>query len=348
MEASHAEPLGPTLCETPLTEGISAGLVSVVIPVYNRISMLREAVASVWAQTYRPVELILVDDGSTDGSGEACDRLAADAPELVQAVHTPNRGPGAAREAGRLLVRGEFVQYLDSDDLLLPRKLELQVKILEENPQAGVAYGYTRFRPRAGPPVEKPWKGSGELRETMFPWFLTERWWDTPTPLYRRSVTDRVGPWLPLWQEEDWEYDCRIAALGTRLVRVEEFVAEVRDHSEGRLSGGDSLDCRKLESRAQAHSLVYQHARCAGIGFDDPFMRQYARELFLLSRWCGAAGLTRHAQELFVLAREASGDRCNSLDFRVYDAVTRLLGWGIIGRLSCWSDSLRRVRGRIA
>ncbi len=326
------------------TEGSEtlSGLISVVIPVHNRAGMMREAVASVATQDYRPVEILLIDDGSTDGTAEACDELSTAMPDLVRVLHRPNGGPGAARETGRLAARGEFLQYLDSDDLLLPGKFESQVAALQRAPDAGVAYGYTRFRRRNGALVDGPWKGSGMERETMFPWFLVERWWDTPTPLYRRFVCDAAGPWLPLWQEEDWEYDCRIAASGVKLVQVPEFLVEVRDHAEPRLSGGSIRDRRNVESRCTAHRHVYGHARSAGIGPESPFMQQYARELFLLARQAGGADLGAEARELFRLAREASGPgRGRGADFRAYAVVAGLLGWAAAGRLSCLVDRLR-------
>jgi glycosyltransferase involved in cell wall biosynthesis len=99
---------------------IVPGLVSTVIPVHNRPGMLAEAIASVLAQTHRPIEILVVDDGSTDDTGRAADALAAANAQIVRVVHQANRGPGAAREAGRRLAGGEFLQYLDSDDLLLP------------------------------------------------------------------------------------------------------------------------------------------------------------------------------------------------------------------------------------
>src|SRR5262245_3265283 len=99
------------------------GLVSTIIPVHNRPALLREAVASVIAQTYRPVEIIIVNDGSTDATGREAEALAKTHSE-VRAIHRENGGPGAAREKGRLAARGEFIQYLDSDDLLLPTKFK--------------------------------------------------------------------------------------------------------------------------------------------------------------------------------------------------------------------------------
>jgi hypothetical protein len=331
-----------------VTAGASSitGLVSVIVPVFNRPEMLLEAVACVEAQTYRQLELILVDDGSTDGTGELCERLALERPGLVRTLREANGGPGAARETGRLAARGEFIQYLDSDDLLLPRKLEWQVEALRARPDAGIAYGFTRYRHPDGTIAVGPWKGSGEERETMFPWFLTERWWDTPNPLYRRAVCDAAGPWLPLRQEEDWEYDCRIAAMGTKLVQVKEFVAEVRDHEGDRLSRGSARDIRQMTARAQAHVAVLAHAIRSGITPDDPHMKSYARELFLLSRQCGAAGLAGESRELFRLAREASGaPRAKGLDFRAYRVLAFMLGWRRAGSVACRADGLRPIQG---
>ena len=73
------------------------------------------------------------------------------------------------------------------------------------------------------------WKRTGERISTMFPSFLQSRWWDTSTPLYRREVTDLAGPWLALRNEEDWEYDCRIASKRGRLHYCDTFVSDTRD-----------------------------------------------------------------------------------------------------------------------
>src|SRR5579871_51520 len=93
------------------------GLVSTIIPVYNRPMMLREAVASVLSQTYRPIEVIIVDDGSTDQTPVVAEEVTRANPLEVVFVRKANSGPGPTRETGRLAARGEFIQYLDSDDL---------------------------------------------------------------------------------------------------------------------------------------------------------------------------------------------------------------------------------------
>ena len=318
-------------------------LVSTIIPVFNRGGMLREAVSSVLAQTYRPIEVLIVDDGSTDDTAGVADQLAADNADEIRIIHQHNTGPGLAREAGRQAANGEFIQYLDSDDLLLPRKFELQVEGLKSNPGCGASYGKTRYRHSDGRVEAEAWKGSGSKVETMFPAFLLERWWDTPTPLYRSSLCEQAGPWTGLRLEEDWEYDSRIASLGVRLHYCAEFIVEIRDHEQQRLCKGEALDPSRLRDRARSHALILRHAQKAGIDEGFPEMQHFARELFLLSRQCGAAGLSPESKELFGLAREASGaERGKGWDFRLYGLMAGITGWALLGRMACYSDSMRK------
>lgn len=321
-----------------------AGLVSTIIPVYNRSVLLREAVESVLFQTYRPIEVIIVDDGSTDETSRVAEELAATNPNVIRVLHMTNSGPAVAREAGRQVAQGEFIQYLDSDDLLLPRKFEVQVAALREHPECGIAYGKTQFV-RVGEAAEPhAHRRTGDHFEYLFPALLLSRWWCTQTPLYRRSLTDRIGPWRDLWNEEDWEYDTRAAALGTRLCYCNEFVSIQRAHQPDQhlcYQGGSAP--KKLRDRAIAHSLILAHAQAAGIGPEIPEMQHFARELFLLARQCGAAGLAAEARELFQLARAASGpERGSGLDFRLYRLLAGVVGWTRAGQFACAIDRWRR------
>jgi glycosyltransferase involved in cell wall biosynthesis len=317
------------------------GLVSTIIPVYNRSTLLREAVASVLAQSYRPIEVIIVDDGSTDETGREAEAISEAYP-TVRAIHRDNGGPGAARETGRLAARGEFIQYLDSDDLLLPKKFELQVAGLRRCGDCAVSYGKTRFYAHNHDPTDVAWKRTGERISTMFPSFLQSRWWDTSTPLYRREVTDLAGPWTRLKNEEDWEYDCRIASKWGRLHYCDAFVSDTRVTFGYQLSAAGSSDPEKLRDRAAAHRLILEHAIAARIPHEISEMRHFARELFLLARQCGAAGLADEARMLFGLARQASGSqRSRGIDFLLYGAGARLVGWRAMGSLTCSLDRLR-------
>lgn len=324
---------------------IVPGLVTTILPVHNRPAMLAAAVDSVLAQSYRPVEILIVDDGSTDDTARVADRLAGEHSDLVRVLHTTNGGPGAAREAGRSEARGEFLQYLDSDDVLLPRKFELQVEALRADPECGASYGMTRYVDETGQGGDRAWKRTGERIEWMFPSFLVERWWGTSTPLYRRSVTDAAGPWTSLWNEEDWEYDCRVAVQGRRLAYVPHFVSEQRGHGADRLSRDGSRDPGKLRDRAAAHALILGHAERAGIVPEQEEMRHFARELFLLSRQCGEAGLAHEARHLHGLAGRASRGDGVRLDWRVYGVLAGVFGWGRMGRLACARDRRRAGRG---
>lgn len=318
------------------------GLVTTIIPVHNRPAQLREAVESVLAQDYRPIEIIIVDDGSTDETYAAAQALAAEHPGIIRAETQTNAGPGMARERGRRLARGEFIQYLDSDDVLLPGKFSLQVAGLRANPECGVAYGKTHFCIDGTLGERSAWKRTGERIYSMFPSFLESRWWGTSTPLYSRVATDAAGAWLGLSSEEDWEYDCRIAGQGTLLVYVDEFVSEEHEHAGLRLSRGGSVLPNKLRDRADAHALILGHALRAHIGPEVPEMQHFSRELFLLSRQCGAAGLAAESRRLFELSRQASGvARSRGLDFRLYKMAASILGWVAMGRLSGWLDKAR-------
>jgi hypothetical protein len=318
------------------------GLVSTIIPVYNRSEELIRAVESVLTQTYKQIEIIIVDDGSTDSTFAVAQQLASRHPEIIYAYSQPNSGPGVAREKGRCVARGEFIQYLDSDDVLLPHKFQWQVTGLQANLDCGVSYGMVRYRYPDDSVTSEPQKHTGVYVPTIFPLMLQYRWWDTPVPLYRTEVCSQAGAWTTLRLEEDWEQDCRIAALGVRLHYCSEYICEVFIHDGARLSRGDALDPTRLCDRAKAHTLILSHAIRAGITEEQPEMQHFAKELFLLARQCGAAGLSQESRQLFHLAWQASTSEIrNSFKFKCYKVLATLFGWNYIGKLVCWSDRWR-------
>ena len=131
-------------------EGAATGMgnggprVSVVIPFLNGERFLPQAVASVLTQTYRDWELLLVDDGSSDGSTAMAQQYVASDPGRVRYLDQPghlNRGISAARNLGLLHARGTYLAFLDSDDVWVPSKLEQQIDILESYPEVDFVYG---------------------------------------------------------------------------------------------------------------------------------------------------------------------------------------------------------------
>jgi glycosyltransferase involved in cell wall biosynthesis len=126
----------------------SKPLVSSIIIFLNAEKFIQEAIKSVFAQTYDHWELLLVDDGSTDGSTAIAQRYAKQYPEKVRYLEHnghQNRGMSASRNLGINNAKGEYIAFLDADDVWLPPKLERQVAILDLQPEAGMVYGSTQM-----------------------------------------------------------------------------------------------------------------------------------------------------------------------------------------------------------
>lgn len=113
-------------------------LVSVIIPVYNGEKYLAETLESVLAQSYRPIETIVVDDGSTDRTAD----VARSVSRTVHYYYQPNSGSSAARNAGVQKARGSMLAFLDSDDLWVKEKLSLQMPVIETTPGPDMVFGH--------------------------------------------------------------------------------------------------------------------------------------------------------------------------------------------------------------
>jgi glycosyltransferase involved in cell wall biosynthesis len=170
--------------------------ISVIVPTYNRGNYILEAVESVLSQTYRLVELIVVDDGSTDDTGRILSELEAD---LIY-IRQENRGFAAARNVGVDNSSGSFLAFLDSDDIWLEDKLRMQMEVFEHSPETDVVYG--RARQFISP----------ELAEDEKAPLLHMDGKDLPSPLacsmlIRRRAFERVGPFdesLCIGVEMEW------------------------------------------------------------------------------------------------------------------------------------------------
>jgi glycosyltransferase involved in cell wall biosynthesis len=318
------------------------GLVSTIIPVYNRPEMLVIAVETVVRQTYRPIEIIIVDDGSSDNTLEVAQNLAKHH-DFIRVKKIENSGAGIAREHGRQIANGEFIQYLDSDDLLDASKFSLQVSALQAHPHAGACYCKTSIE--FSQPVERieAWKRTGEKIDSILPSMLAGRWWGTSTPLYRRVACDAAGPWTALINEEDWEYDCRIALSYNQLCRVNQTLSTERHHDAPRLSNNGASDPTKLASRAQAHLRIVEHALNAKFDHRTHEFEHLLVACFFLARQCAEVGLVAQSKLLLSAAHKnlsvASKQRTK---IRVFKACAKLLGWKTMGKLSTMFDRLRQ------
>ncbi|MCJ7664359.1 MAG: glycosyltransferase [Desulfobacterales bacterium] len=181
--------------------------VSVIIPTHNRKAFVLEAVASVLAQTYGDYELIVVDDGSSDGTDEALKRYEAH----LQYLYQENQGVSVARNCGLERARGEFIAFLDSDDLWLPKKLDMQLAFMDQHPEAQICYT-DEIWIRSGVRVN-PKKRHAKYSGWVYPHCLALCIISPSSALIRRSLFEQVGgfdPGLPVC--EDYDLWLRVAA----------------------------------------------------------------------------------------------------------------------------------------
>ena len=155
-------------------------LVSVVIPVFNGEQYLAATIESVLAQTYHPLEVIVVDDGSTDGSADIVKRY-----QEVRYFHQPNRGVAAARNVGISRARGEFIAPLDQDDVWYPDAVEVMADALLGHPEAGYVIARQEFVLEPG--VTKPPWLKGELLRGDHPAF------NPGGVMIRKAVLEALG-----------------------------------------------------------------------------------------------------------------------------------------------------------
>lgn len=204
-------------------------LVSVIVPTYNCAHYLEAAVESVFGQTYSALECIVIDDGSTDQTNEILAKLANRFPTLITAAKT-HRGPSLARNMGLQLCSGDFVCFLDADDVFLPDKIARQVQFLDTHPEVGLVYSDYLVVSEDLHPLAV---FVAELPRELDPLdaFCYRNWFNPSVTLLRRTVIDRVGGFDPnLLVAEDWDYWIRCATIA-RISYLAGTVALYRQHS---------------------------------------------------------------------------------------------------------------------
>jgi glycosyltransferase involved in cell wall biosynthesis len=228
---------------------VPAGSISVVLPVFNGEPFIGEAIESMLAQTRPASELIVIDDGSTDGSAAVAERFPG-----VRLIRTENRGPAAARNTGVAVSTGDLITFLDADDLMKPDRLERQAAALEEDQSASFALG--RAEVVTEPGVEPP------------RWVEQERRFYMQMSLFAtRAVFERVGPFdedLRLGDDTDWLF--RAFEAGLRPALVPEPVIVRRYH--GRNISCDPGAMREAQFKLLRRRLARKRAsapRKAGV-----------------------------------------------------------------------------------
>jgi glycosyltransferase involved in cell wall biosynthesis len=198
-------------------------LVSILVPAYNAEEWIAETIRSAIAQTWTRKELIIVDDGSSDHTAEVARRFAS---KEVVVISTDNQGAAAARNHALKLSQGDYIQWLDADDLLAPDKVEKQLAALGESCDRSTllssSWAYFNYR------TQKARFLATALWQDLSPieWLLRKMsenlHMQTATWLTSRELADKAGNWdTRLLSDDDGEYFCRVllASRGTRFVR---------------------------------------------------------------------------------------------------------------------------------
>ena len=299
-------------------------LVSVVVPVYNRSGYVRAALDSLRAQTYVDWEAMVVDDGSTDGSGDIVRDVAAQ-DERVRLHRQENQGAAEARNAGVERATGEFVAFLDSDDAWLPEKLERQLDAWREGVLYSDAYlvapdGTTDGR--IGDHVEL---ARGQVFDRLLMWNVVA----TTTVLLSRELLEAAGPFdAALEPCEDYDLWLRLAGAGVPFDYVDEPLAYHRLH-EGQLSSDAGVNATAWLKAVEKCAARSSGARRQQLDRRVASLRRYAAGALRQDAWRNArAGELDVARAQLREAHETAPTRVGGIVTAVAtrsDAALRML-----------------------
>lgn len=270
-------------------------LVSIIIPCYNAERYVGEAIESALAQTYPNKEVIVIDDGSTDGSLEVIKSFG----DRIRWETGPNRGGSAARNRGLELARGELIQFLDADDLLHPQKLERQVPIVLQHPESLVYCDYVVCDIETGEVLEIPKRDCDGVHPIVFALHAGKI--STSAPVHRKRWLEQVGgfdPVLPCAQEYDLHI--RLSCCGLAWHHLCEVLYTVR-----RRTGSVSSDYSRVLTY---HPYIFEKA--LGITSFESAEEREAVHRAIAERLCAGARhlirLNKHeiAREHVSLARK--------------------------------------------
>jgi len=255
-------------------------LVSVIIPTYNRREYVQEAIDSVLAQTYPHYEIIVVDDGSTDGTGDV---LKAKYGDRIRYVWQENQGESAARNRGIEMARGEYIAFLDSDDLWMPEKLEKQVAFLEAHPDVGAVICQALAIDAEGSQREgMPVLGGGlKLEDLSIERLLYKNSAVGPGTVLvsRRCLVQEIGGFdVSIRYGEDWDFVLRLR-LQTGIGIVPEPLAKVRLHrsNQWRLPKKEDVE-RSLTDHLRLLERTFEACRSRVQDWDALRRRSLARQ----------------------------------------------------------------------
>ncbi|MFZ5997680.1 MAG: glycosyltransferase family 2 protein [Nitrospirota bacterium] len=269
--------------------------VSVIIPVYNRVHCITDALESVLQQTYRNIEIIVIDDGSTDATRE----VLAPYRHKITYIYQDNAGPARARNNGIMRSSGAFIAFLDSDDLWSPEKIEQQVKAFMEDPQLGIVATNVMIRyPGNDVPTGFEAMDTATIRER----FLDEFLMVTSSVMIRKACLEEVGLFNEsLYYAEDLDlfyrvarrYHARILPAYLTVNKREKEKNLMTDPSKRARLVADTLACfetlfaypenrTKTERRKNRLRTFYRWIGVSDLYANPKFARRYLMKALLL------------------------------------------------------------------
>ena len=294
---------------------------SVIVPVYNHAAYVADAIRSILTQTRSDWQCIIVDDGSTDGSAEIIDEFVerhgqtADGRQQLVAIHQANAGPAAARNAAIELAAGQWLTYLDSDDVWFPQTLERYGAYVEAHPQAEFVYGYRHRLNPDGSTTELP--GEHQHRRTGTAELLARMFLSHLCVCYRRELLDKAGRYdAALRSCEDYELylrlslHCRFEPLGA--------ATGLRRRHETNISRQTGAS-RMLEAEVLRRFVERQGGR--RVLDDGAIRRRLGRLYYAAARQYFKA---RRFRECLIAGRYAAGHR-GSFKLHAVRCLARLL-----------------------
>ncbi len=218
-------------------------LVSILIPSYNAERWIADTVRSALAQTWEGKEIIIVDDGSSDNTVRIAKKFES---KSLKIILQKNRGAPAARNKALSLAQGDYIQWLDHDDLLAHDKIALQLRAVENGDDKTLlsgSFGMFYYRPQRAKFIQGPlWRNM-----TPIEYFLTKfngnTWMQTSVWLINRNLTEQAGPWREARSpDDDGEYMCRVVSASKGIKFVEEARSYWRVGNYGSMSKSRSRD----------------------------------------------------------------------------------------------------------
>ncbi|MGB5962823.1 MAG: glycosyltransferase [Coleofasciculaceae cyanobacterium] len=213
--------------------------ISVIIPVYNGEKTIKETIMSVLNQTFENFELIIINDGSNDATLEIVQAIKD---HKIKVFSYQNSGLSASRNRGLTKAEGEFISFIDADDLWTPNKLELQLKALQNNPQAAVAYSWTDWIDQSGQFLRAG--GHITVNGNAYEKLLIRDFIESGSnPLIKKQALDEVGDFdQSVTPPEDWDMWLRLAAKYEFItVEVPQILYRISPNSA-------SFDIEKMEA----------------------------------------------------------------------------------------------------